>query len=469
MGRKPRVPKKSPWHRAQTNRQLSKLKRVYSRVAGSKAFSESAKMFSRGLSKIPDLEKRAFLEAHASAANNVLGSQLILAKYIPDVWANDYLRQTIRNPALNDQVLDIWVGLTAKRLIKSNESAQKDSVKRHYLDYFKKRGIPVVSKVFNSAFESYVEWVGLEQFATVKLTPGIFEKRYFAELARNRAEEHSAREFANLQLKEASKGMRLTSNQTLTAKRWLLRNAREFDRMFQFILAEKSKRFPQDLVLGGEQLREVKEEAKVEFASQVQARLKNEVLKNFVQVKKTRVSTATATQTGVRKFGERAKRIAQHTAEIQEREKKVVAVAAKKETARVEGKPFNEKDYCLTELAKENERHPRVVELITQFSALGKLSDANLTNLYSAGTNAQRIFVKAIDEHGFIQRFGVGNVDSLARMVSVIGPFTLDNGTLAKLTRFPRAEEMRKFLKSRGLIDTHHRGGTAVVLKKAWV
>jgi hypothetical protein len=134
------------------------------------------------------------------------------------------------------------------------------------------------------------------------------------------------------------------------------------------------------------------------------------------------------------------------------------------QATRLLGGQFDEVSYALNEINKSS---PALASQLRQMVEKRVLERDLVVKFFSRGQLSQKAFGRAINEFGFIQKFGEEKVPALARMLTNIGREIPMRGSILRSTRDSSAEDILNFLVRSGLVDDTHRNGACVGLIRA--
>jgi hypothetical protein len=355
----------------------------------------------------------------------------------------------------NSGLIDDFFAHTVNYVTSHELSHQAKRAPGQLRKYLEARGIPLDKRVFEQVLKEFVR--DRENYSGTRgLRVRFFEREYLAKAKKSRAEQQLESRLTNRAVQAVLRQNRLTANQKGVVTR---RAQREFNQFIQKLYGQANfHEMP---------VEEVEQQIEIE-SRRIHELIQRKVLPNF-SGKKRKVTTRRKTEAPVRKPGSREERIANHALEVAKREEakeqrlRRGQVGVKEQAAEVSRKPFDVGTYCLAEISKRNAGEG------VQFRALLKsrsLSPYSLKALFIGGPLTQKVFLDAINKHGFIERFGAQQVNALARGVSYMRSTGAKIDRVLNEFRSKQSGKIFRFLVKARLIDPSHGGGKEVYLVK---
>jgi hypothetical protein len=358
-------------------------------------------------------------------------------------------------------------------------------LKKNVEKYLRGRKLPFNGGLVSLVVMDYVATVRPEELFAGRINLAKIENHYIRLLKEERTARQRFSEINNKLIRAALQGLGVSNKKVGVARRWVEREHEKYAQLFERRIKEtiQAMALPQEeITIEGRRAKAVKLDGSLQETlgkiSKEIWELEKKDLREFVistmpKLKKgegVRLSNGNGNNSA-RKIGSREQRMTEYGARSTQEMDEVVSArqnAAKLEsakmTARTVGTRFDDLGYCLREIEKTN---PNLSVQMRSMLKQGTLKQNSVIQLFSNGNLAQRTFSRAINEFKFIESYGPDKVESLARMIYVIGP------------RVPRIDNVRKsinprdsalifdFLVKTGLANPNHRGGKCVMLARA--
>ncbi len=438
------MPKRSPWA-AQPKDVVRKLRFEHSAPPLSADYLQAARIKEAGVENAQLNEKREFIRRHARLVAGFVGK----SGKTPKAHADNILG-ALREPGLlSEPDVNKLVRIAAHRLIEREAKNFLLAFPGKIEAYLKGRKMPIDRKLVAATGTRYLHLHGLKGvIGGINLAE--IEKRYLELRKSCRWETQEMREDVNMFLQKASRGIRLNPEQRRRMKKWISKNYAVHIQNLKRISRESHGDYSAALA----KFRQMNAEFEQSISNEIKARFGKQPRQKAEPM---------APIAPARKLGAREERIASHVPREKsetERAKQMDEVA---EVSKQLGQPFNQAEYCLGEIGKES---PETSAYFRGLLADKNLSGNSLTRLFTSGSLTQRIFVRALKNTPFIQRFGVNEINALARGLSFIGPKGKQITMAVRAFQSPTARDIYGFLEGVGLIETQHGGGTVVYLKR---
>jgi len=372
----------------------------------------------------------------------------------------------------------------AKRVAKAVIEEESPNVRKILLkkvqSYFIARKIPINSKFIDLVLVDYASRSSFaEDVFQRKMNFRFLEKEYLMLRKETRKRELMFRQGSNELIRVALAGLHPTNRQISIARNWILREnknyAEEFTKRINLLISNASKEFEGKISaigLGGSKvgisLNNIEEIAKI--GDELRTRQKTDLIKFMLSTMKVKNKSGKGNlvvkSNFKQKIGAREDRMRAYSvrpkgsSEVRTNMAKMESV---KSAVIKTGADFNSVSYSINEIRKSN---VELGKMLDTFLKNKFLSRSSVEKLYIKGNLAQVSFFRAINEFKFVEKFGSSSVDSLAKVISTIGPEYPPVGLVSNSVRDGSGIKIIDFLVKNKLAEDTHRGGACIGLTR---
>ncbi len=476
--------RRSPW----ATNEARKQRRVLRGKFGVIKLPENvaiAKDVLKNHSTMPEEELLRFVSGHKHRFRDVLVEHAKESGVSTKNIKGDRIAALLESGLVRGDSLRTLAAVMADNMGKEATGRVGAELRKNVERYLRERKLPFDRAIANLVIIEYISTVRPQELFSGKINLQRVEQGYIKLLKEERTAKQRFSQINNKLIKVALQGLGVSNKKVAVARRWVEREHEKYAQLFERRIKEtiQALALPQEeITVGGRKAKAVKlgeslQETLGNISKEVweleKKDLREFVISTMPRTKKggvSRVSNGNG-NSSAQKAGSREQRIAEHgarvtseTAEAISARQNIAKLESAKLTARTVGTMFDDLGYCLREIEKTN---PNLSIQMKSMLKQGTLKQNSVIQLFANGNLAQRTFSRAINEFKFMETYGPDKVESLARMIYVIGP------------RVPRIDNVRKSINSRdsalifdflvktGLANPNHRGGKCVMLTRA--